>query len=64
MAVRQSQIFETVYHYDAANNRRSEREPADSLRDESNIIVGWLPSLTFTLNGMACEYLWAALSKE
>jgi protein-S-isoprenylcysteine O-methyltransferase Ste14 len=29
--------------------RSSEREPADSLRDESNVIGGWLPSLTFTL---------------
>jgi hypothetical protein len=25
----------------------SEREPADSLRDNSNAIGGWLPSLTF-----------------
>jgi hypothetical protein len=27
--------------------RCSEREPADSLRDKSNVIGGWLPSLTF-----------------
>src|ERR1035441_8686434 len=27
--------------------RCSEREPADSLRDTSNVIGGWLPSLTF-----------------
>src|SRR6266571_2509822 len=27
--------------------RSSEREPADSLRDKSNVIGGWLPSLTF-----------------
>jgi hypothetical protein len=26
--------------------RSSEREPADSLRDKSNVIGGWLPSLT------------------
>src|SRR6185436_8798485 len=30
--------------------RCSEREPADSLRDESNVIGGWLPSLTFALD--------------
>ncbi len=29
------------------NGRSSEREPADSLRDKSNVIGGWLPSLTF-----------------
>ncbi len=29
--------------------RCSEREPADSLRDKSNVIGGWLPSLTFAL---------------
>jgi hypothetical protein len=29
--------------------RCSEREPADPLRDESNVIGGWLPSLTFAL---------------
>src|SRR5262245_25585802 len=29
--------------------RSSEREPAVSLRDKSNIIGGWLPSLTFSL---------------
>ena len=28
--------------------RCSEREPADSLRDKSNVIGGWLPSLTFS----------------
>ena len=27
--------------------RSSEREPADSLRDKSNVIGGWLPSPTF-----------------
>jgi hypothetical protein len=26
--------------------RSNEREPADSLRDKSNVIGGWLPSLT------------------
>ena len=31
--------------------RCSEREPADSLRDKSNVIGGWLPSLTFALDG-------------
>ncbi len=31
------------------SRRSSEREPADSLRDKSNIIGGWLPSLTFAL---------------
>ena len=31
--------------------RCSEREPADSLRDKSNVIDGWLPSLTFALGG-------------
>ncbi|MBI3987921.1 MAG: hypothetical protein HY343_13435 [Lentisphaerae bacterium] len=30
-------------------SRCSEREPADSLRDKSNVIGGWLPSLTFAL---------------
>src|SRR2546427_3534072 len=29
--------------------RCSEREPADSLRDKSNVIGGWFPSLTFAL---------------
>jgi len=29
--------------------RCSEREPADSLRNGSNVIGGWLSSLTFTL---------------
>jgi hypothetical protein len=32
--------------------RCSEREPADSLRDRFNIVVGWLPSLTFVLRGI------------
>jgi hypothetical protein len=27
----------------------NEREPTDSFRDESNVIGGWLPSLTFAL---------------
>jgi hypothetical protein len=31
----------------AQPGRCSEREPADSLRDKSNVIGGWLPSLTF-----------------
>jgi hypothetical protein len=31
------------------SRRCSEREPADSLRDKSNVIGGWLPSLTFAL---------------
>jgi len=30
--------------------RSSEREPADSLRDESNVIGGWLPSLTVVVS--------------
>jgi len=30
--------------------RSSEREPADSLRDKSNIIDGWLPSLIFAFD--------------
>src|SRR6266446_4736467 len=30
--------------------RSSEREPADSLRDKSNAIGGWLPSLTFLVS--------------
>ncbi len=29
--------------------RSSEREPADSLGDKSNVIGGWLPSLIFAL---------------
>ena len=33
--------------------RSCEREPADSLRDKSNVIVGWLPSLTFALGGVS-----------
>src|SRR5437879_6222211 len=33
----------------AEPGRSSEREPADSFRDKSNIIGGWLPSLTFAL---------------
>ena len=33
--------------------RCSEREPADSLGDESNIICGWIPSLTFSLEQTA-----------
>ena len=40
--------------------RSSEREPADSLRDKSNVIGGWLPSLTFALDeftyAMKCFY--------
>jgi hypothetical protein len=32
---------------EAPTRRSSEREPADSLRDKSNVIGGWLPSLTF-----------------
>jgi len=31
--------------------RCNEREPADSLRDKSNVIGGWLLSLTFSLGG-------------
>ena len=30
--------------------RSSEREPADSLRDEFKVIGGWLPSLTFAFD--------------
>jgi hypothetical protein len=37
--------------------RCSEREPADSLRDKSNVIGGWLPSLTFTLGGKPMSLL-------
>jgi hypothetical protein len=32
--------------------RSSEREPADSLRDKSDVRGGWLPSLTFALGGI------------
>ena len=32
--------------------RSSEREPADSFRDESIVIGGWRPSLTFALDDM------------
>src|SRR5207249_6345960 len=32
--------------------RCSEREPADSLGDKSNVIGGWLPSLTFTFDNL------------
>ena len=32
--------------------RSSEPEPADWLRDKSNVISGWLPSLTFALDGV------------
>ena len=35
--------------------RCSEREPTDSLRDKSNVIGGWLPSLTLVLDkNMKC----------
>ena len=30
--------------------RSSEREPADSLRDKSDVIGGWLPSLTLVVD--------------
>jgi len=33
--------------------RSSEQEPADSLRDKSNVIGGWLPSLTFCVGRFA-----------
>lgn len=36
-----------IENEDAEPVRSSEREPADSLRDKSNVIGGWLPSLTF-----------------
>ena len=36
-------------HTECRTKRCSEREPADSLGDESNVIGGWLPSLTFAL---------------
>ncbi len=39
----------------AQPERCSEREPADSLRDKSNVIGGWLPSLTFALS---CAMYW------
>ena len=35
----------------AEQRRCSEPEPADSLRDKSNVIGGWLPSLTFAFGG-------------
>ncbi len=38
-----------IENEDAEPVRSSEREPADSLRDKSNVIGGWLPSLTFAL---------------
>jgi len=40
-----------VFHL--PTRRCSEREPADSLRDEFNVIGGWLPSLTFALASFA-----------
>src|SRR5205809_3070301 len=33
--------------------RCSEREPADSLRDKSNVRGGWLPSLTFAFGAIS-----------
>jgi hypothetical protein len=41
-------IEQVVKQLDAKGERRrsSGREPADSLRDISNVIGGWLPSLT------------------
>ena len=38
-----------IENEDAEPVRSSEREPADSLRDKSNVIGGWPPSLTFAL---------------
>ncbi len=38
-----------VYESELRTRRSSEREPADSLRDKSNVIGGWLPSLTLAL---------------
>jgi len=40
-----------VEHWVAEQERSSEREPADSLRDKANVIGGWLPSLTIRLCG-------------
>jgi len=45
--------------------RCSEREPADSLKDEFNVIGGWLPSLTFALYEMSavlCSRRWLLAS--
>lgn len=44
--------------------RRSERQPADSLRDRSNVIGGWLPSLTFALGEKGTMELVAFISCE
>jgi hypothetical protein len=33
---------------DGRTRRSSEREPAVSVRDKTNVIGGWLPSLTYT----------------
>ena len=42
--------------------RCSEREPADSLRDKSNVIGGWLPSLTLPF-GSLCARIMATIAK-
>src|SRR5258708_31638165 len=46
---REHHIHPTERH--ARTKRCSERKPADSLRNKSNVIGGWLPSLTFALAG-------------
>jgi hypothetical protein len=40
-------------HRPCPTKRSSEREPADSLGDKSNVIGGWLPSLTLALGKAA-----------
>jgi hypothetical protein len=36
--------------------RSSEREPADSLGDKSNVIGGWFPSLTFAFGNNSMSF--------
>jgi len=39
---------------ESRTRQRSEREPADSLKDKLNVIGGWVAALTFALGRFTC----------
>ena len=44
------------HNSEGPTRRSSEREPADSLRDKSKVVGGWLRSMTFALNIMGTRF--------
>src|SRR6185503_508395 len=46
--------YQEMLFIESRTRQRSEREPADSLKDKLNVIGGWVAALTFALGRFTC----------